>query len=503
MNGVSSSIWLIAAVLIVAQPIAAQREQPSSPDFSSLRSLIDSQIAAGVPGIAVAIARHGTIVWEYAAGMGDTERKVPATTRTPFYLASVSKTITSTALMHLVAQNKLALDRPVNDYLGAAKVHSPAWDVRNATIRRVLSHTAGFATYDRECLVDDRACDPSPGAAIRRYAAVAWPPGEQFDYSNLGYGVLGEAIAHVSREPLSTALRQLVFEPLGMTSCSLGPDAATSEPRAIRYEISSPPRQPAATKVTTTPGASAVYCNVEDVARLGMFHLKDHLPSQRAIVTDAAIDDMQTPTPEPKAAQQYGMGWWLQSDLHGFRGVLAQGGTSNATARLQLIPSEDIAVAVVSNSAIDSPTLVDEALAAVLPQYKNNLTRTEAASSSPAPTPAAAAPRKPDSDMVGAWQGYIQTYLAKVPLIVVIDDTGRLVATLGSGSAVTITNARFGPGVVRWTMPGHLGVEGEPFDLAMRLYRRGRLLAGAAQTQPAANNPTGFPAYFAARLEAK
>jgi hypothetical protein len=37
----------------------------------------------------------------------------------------------------------------------------------------------------------------------------------------------------------------------------------------------------------------------------------------------------------------------------------------------------------------------------------------------------------------------------------------------------------------------------------MRLYRRGRLLAGAAQTQPAANNPTGFPAYFAARLEAK
>jgi beta-lactamase class A len=88
MNGVSPSIWLIAAVLIVAPPATAQQEQPSSADFSSLRSLIDSQIAAGVPGIAVAIAP-----------------------RTPFYLASVSKTITSTALMHLVAQNKLALDR--------------------------------------------------------------------------------------------------------------------------------------------------------------------------------------------------------------------------------------------------------------------------------------------------------------------------------------------------------------------------------------------------------
>jgi CubicO group peptidase (beta-lactamase class C family) len=319
---------------------------------------------------------------------------------------------------------------------------------------------------------------------------------EQFDYSNLGYGVLGEAIAHTARESLDAALRHLVFEPLQMAACSLGFAASVDAPNAVRYEVSSPPRQPAAPKVTTTPAASAVYCNVEDLARFGMFHLKDHLPSQQPIITDVMIDEMHAPTPEPKATQQYGMGWWVQSELHGFHGVLAHGGTGNATARLQLIPSEDLAVAMVSNSAIDSPKIVDAALAAMLPAYKADLERLPAPPG-PAQTPTAA-PAPPRVDVAGTWSRFVETYKGRVPLTLRVDPSGAIVATLGSAPEVT-PNARFGPNVIRWTMSGHLGVEGEPFDLATRLCPRDRVLAAAAQTVPAANHPVAFLTYYSVR----
>jgi hypothetical protein len=85
-----------------------------------------------------------------------------------------------------------------------------------------------------------------------------------------------------------------------------------------------------------------------------------------------------------------------------------------------------------------------------------------------------------------------------VPLTLRVDPSGAIVATLGSAPEVT-PNARFGPNVIRWTMSGHLGVEGEPFDLATRLCPRDRVLAAAAQTVPAANHPVAFLTYYSVR----
>jgi len=103
--------------------------------------------------------------------------------------------------VELVERHQVNLDRPVNDYLHAARVTSPMWNVSKATVRRVANHTASLTTYDCDCLVSDRDCDASAAAAIRRYGAIVWPPGDRFDYLNLDYGNLGEVIAEASHEP--------------------------------------------------------------------------------------------------------------------------------------------------------------------------------------------------------------------------------------------------------------------------------------------------------------
>ena len=121
-----------------------------------------ARVSAGVPHIAIAVAHHGRIVFEQAAGFSDRERNISAGVHTPYYAASISKNITATAVMELIERKRINFDRPVNDYLRGVRLTSPIWDVGQATVRRVATHTAGLVTFDRDCLLSDRECDPSP-----------------------------------------------------------------------------------------------------------------------------------------------------------------------------------------------------------------------------------------------------------------------------------------------------------------------------------------------------
>src|SRR5215471_20091060 len=238
----SSALPVLAAFSLfltswTAQLTAQPRDHSSDGNFSEIAADIRRRVDAGPPSIAIAVAHRGKIVWEQAFGKSDIERQQIATVNTPYYIASISKTMTATALMALVAHKKVDLDRPVNAYLRGARITSPMWDVSQVTLRRLANHTAGLATYNRGCSITDNTCDPSPVTAIRRYGVAVWRPGEQFDYSNLGYGVLGEVVAETSGTSLDAALRRLVFAPLGMSSCAVGPDLTQTKGQASRYAI--------------------------------------------------------------------------------------------------------------------------------------------------------------------------------------------------------------------------------------------------------------------------
>ena len=117
--------------------------ESTKPDFSPVRMLIKKWMdAESVPSIAIAVTRRGQIVWEEGFGWADRENRIPATENTPYYVASVSKTFTATAVMILNERKQLDLDHPVNDYLGKDGVSSPRWNPKQATVRRVATHTA-------------------------------------------------------------------------------------------------------------------------------------------------------------------------------------------------------------------------------------------------------------------------------------------------------------------------------------------------------------------------
>jgi len=137
---------LLAALLtpVIAQTAPSPNEQ-ATPDFAHVRKYIQDHMAAeSVPSLAIAVARDGKIIWEEGFGWAGRENRINATARTPYYLASVTKSLTGAALMLLQERGKLDLDHPVNDYLGAAKVHSPMWDASQAGSPRRHPHRGTY-----------------------------------------------------------------------------------------------------------------------------------------------------------------------------------------------------------------------------------------------------------------------------------------------------------------------------------------------------------------------
>lgn len=475
-----------AATSILAQ--SSRRDAPpKAPDFSTLEATVRQRVDSGaVPSVSIAVARNGRIIWEYAYGFANLQNHVAATPATSYYLASVSKVVTATAVMQLAERKVLDLDRPANEYLRDAKLSSSKWDVRGATVRRLANHTAGLPTYDRSCYMDEPQCTASGDDLVRRYGVLVWPPSDHFDYSNAGYGILGEIIAHTSGESLAEYLRAKIFKPTGMSSCFLGTRTSPMSVVATRYQAApagKPVGAPVPESFSTTPAGSSIYCSARDLALFGMLRLKDHGVPRNPILSDHSIDEMDRSPVDVEAGLRYSFGWWMQDNLHGFSGIQAQGGTSDATAYLQLVPSEDVAVAVLSNTGTSlGHAVLDDALAVLLPKYGANLQLDRA---KPAEPPKPEGERQIPSP--GVWSGFIQTYAGRIPLELSADGRGSVRARIGSGAEMEATKTRYKDGVLNFQIPAILPIEDPwvaPYVLRFELHRGEGSFTGAVTTSP-------------------
>jgi CubicO group peptidase (beta-lactamase class C family) len=478
-------IWVIVASLTLPSFLGAQ-SQPSgglgkTPDFSSIRSMIREQMAAtDTPSMAVAVTRGNEILWEEGFGFIDHPGGTATTPNTLFYCASVTKTITATALMILAERKQLDLDHPANEYLTQAKLTSPYWNVNEATVRRIATHTAGLATYNRSYVQGQNQERVPFAEIIRRYGIIFWRPGDHFDYSNLGYGILGEMVANVSRRSFADFLKEEVFRPLGMVHSSLGIDP--KQPTAPRYnsylKAVSPPIE------STMPGASSVYSSAHELALFGMFHLQTRRPGQRDILSATGIGRLVDPTVDAGRGDRHSLGWLVKDDQNGYHTLLAQGGTSDSQAWLLLVPAEKIAVVVIGNAGnTPASKVIDEILSTLLPLYKaNREDRARYAASHPAP---AATPPKPGppAEAIGTWTGKVRTYISDIPLTLNITSGGDIEATLGQNPTLKMTNPGFRDIRLVGKMVADLGVsdtDGGAYDLQFNLYRyQDRLIGGA------------------------
>ena len=108
-------------------------------------------------------------------------------------------------------------------------------DTRRATVRRVANHTGGLPIHEYSVYADEGRVLPPFIEIVRRYGILVRPPGERFEYSNLGYGLLEQAISHIAKRDFEVFMREEVFEPLGLSRMALGPNPRMTRETAARY----------------------------------------------------------------------------------------------------------------------------------------------------------------------------------------------------------------------------------------------------------------------------
>ncbi|HUE85945.1 MAG TPA: serine hydrolase domain-containing protein [Vicinamibacterales bacterium] len=359
-----------ALLLLLFAPCAApaRADQRFAQIEREMKQLVETN---QLPSIAVAVARDGHTIWEAAFGWADRERRIPATPRTMYSLASISKPFTATAVMKLVEAGRVALDGAANDYLGEA--HISGEHSGRATVRHVLTHTAGLPPYFRtRPAMDAWTFD----ATITSRAIISRPPGRRYVYSNLGYGILDHIVEQVSGVSYEEFLRREVLDPLGLTRTSV-PSTAPAD-AAVRY----------AEDGTPLPfydldhrGASSVYASARDLVRFGMSHLdqgpagKSHGAAGR-VLEAGTLREMQRVQTWIKNGEGYGLGWRIDDDQRGFRQVGHTGGMPGVTTVLSLFPTHRVVVVVLVNARDDRVVPLAQRVAAqVVPAYAWHLRR--------------------------------------------------------------------------------------------------------------------------------
>ncbi len=349
--------------------------------FHPIRNYIREQLVERqVPSLSVAVAKGDRIIWEQAFGWADRERRIPADSNTPYSIASMSKPMTATALMTLVAAHKIDLDKPVDDYLGSAKLRARIGSARDATVRRVANHSAGLPEHYQFFYEDEPWRPPSMDETILRFGNILTPPGESFRYSNLGYGILSYVISRVSGLTYADYMRQEVFLKLGMTRTSVFLNPALKDFAAVRYGDDGQSISP---YQFDHVGASAVYASAHDLVRFAMFHESVHLNDQVPILPDALIAEMQKPTISESSHLGYGIGWEVDNSA-GTPVISHSGGMPGVNTWLRLIPSQKLTIVVLANADNRLAHIVsDRILMLFLPTWSPiNQPRTPAATTS-------------------------------------------------------------------------------------------------------------------------
>src|SRR5258706_2392111 len=165
-----------------------------------------------IPGLALAVIRDGHVEKLAGYGLANVELNVPVSPQTVFQIQSVTKTFTSTAILMLCEEGKLALDDPIGNHLEGTP---ESW--KEITLRHLLSHTSGIKDFINEPTVSIRL-DVSEEDVLQATAPrpLNFAPGEKYAYSNTNYHLLAMVIRKLTGLWYGEFLRKRIFEPLSM-----------------------------------------------------------------------------------------------------------------------------------------------------------------------------------------------------------------------------------------------------------------------------------------------
>jgi CubicO group peptidase (beta-lactamase class C family) len=319
-------------------------------------------------GLAVGVVRDGRIESLHGRGLADISSKADVTENTVFRIGSVTKLFTAIAVMQLWEAGWVDLDASANDYLRAYRLVPAEAGWRPATLRHLLTHTAGVPEI--RGLADLRQADLTPSGgrpghlsvksgeplpSLAQYyrggLRVVVEPGTAFAYTNHGFATLGQIVEDVSGMPLERYMRECIFEPLEMADTDLVRSERFTSRLATGYVFGRRGPKPVPDREWTGPGAGGIYSTTRDMARFAAALLGGGADEHGRILEPATLATMREPhfQPDPRLP---GMGLgFFRGEVGGHYVVSHEGILPGFNSMLLLAPDDGVGIIAFTNGS--------------------------------------------------------------------------------------------------------------------------------------------------------
>jgi CubicO group peptidase (beta-lactamase class C family) len=317
-----------------------------------------------VPAVSIAVIDGYRVAWSRAWGVADAGTGRPATVDTPFYTASMAKTVAATTALRLVADGRLRLDQPVNDALRSWSVPDNEWTRQNpVTVGLVLGHRAGFPRGYFDLPADGpmpALADMLAGDDANLRGVVVRTPGTGYEYSNIGYGVLQLLLEDAAGVPYAELVQGRVLEPLGMADTVCDPlDNRVQQNVASGHDRDGSPVPEIG---LVPPAVAGLWATSEDFARLVAALLRAWRGDDDELLPEHLVMEMFRPTVEG-----YGLGVRTTGRDEALN-VQHAGGHTGFRCRFMAFPATGQGAVVMVNSDRGVP-IISETLAAIGAEY--------------------------------------------------------------------------------------------------------------------------------------
>lgn len=352
-----SFIILVAISVIIFLSIHSNtKTQLTNDSQKQIDTIIRHDLQQGhIPGASVLIIKNGKVFLNKGYGYQNIEKKINATPSTKYEIASNTKAFTGLAILKLAQQNKLNLDDPVSKYVPHFKMK---YDGQNEdiTIKQLLAQTSDIpSNITSEDSVTSKRNQLTDVASAIMGDELHHKPGEEFEYSNMNYDLLGLVIQNVTKQSYTQYMTDHWLKPLHMTHTTFKQTNDKSKHDAIGYELqgSSPVVSKPEFNHWDTPSAYMM-TSTEDLEHWIKFQLNP--PDKYKQLVQQSHKNLSSTIGEPNA-NAYASGWFTNTDEDL---VFHSGTLDNFSSFILLNPKKSYGIVVLANLNSDYvPKLVE------------------------------------------------------------------------------------------------------------------------------------------------
>lgn len=379
MGKLSMGVFCFIFVLLASLPCATSSATGIS-DFSKTKAIARTEIwkaiSGGASSASVAVMDNGVVVYSEGFGMADRVQGIPVDENTIFNISSLSKMPCTTAVMLLVDDGKVSLDKPVTAYIPEFTMADERY--KNITVRMLLNHTSGLpgtvpygvegTTYNKEFAKDF--------LAVLSKSHLKHNPGEMAPYCNDGFTLAEILVAKVSGKSYIDFLRERVFKPLGLQNTGIGVGVRQLEKGVTAAKVYTSDGMSETLEVISSLGGGGLSSTAVDLCKFG----DSFTTGGTHILSAAALAEMSKRQPteyngklrHPDSGNGLG---WDYTEVPRFKEqgikVIGKGGDTHYHSMLFILPEKRITVAVIAAGPTAAPKIAADVLETYLAEKGN------------------------------------------------------------------------------------------------------------------------------------